>query len=151
MCLCLRHRPCVLLLGVVLSLSWLPVTKQLYSVEFSATSSPLTLSASTDALFQLSYDSSYTLVMWVKWGLPPTATSVVAQLTTGFQPRLSVTQGTDGRRTASSSGLQTISSPVLSTSVWTHIAVSVCSVTGQLSLYGTHWLGVTVSAASFLS
>lgn len=140
-----------------LALSWLTITKQRFSVEFSATSAPLVLTAYADELFQLSYDSSYGLVLWVKWGLPPSATSTVAQLSNGVQMLLSVTQRTDGRWTASttsSSGVETITSPVLSLIAWTHIGVSVCSVTGLLSLYVTEWQGLTAFSsvsASFLS
>lgn len=126
----------VLVLGAVL----FPVTNRLYSVEFSATSSPLVISAADDALYELSYDTSYALVLWVKWGLVPTAASIVAQISNGAQPILAVTQGTNGKWTAaaaSSSGLATAISSIYSTTVWTHIGVSVCSVTGQLTLYVT--------------
>ena len=116
-------------LCLAMCMALMQVTKLQYSVEFTATSTPLVLAASSDTLFQLSFDTSYALVIWVKWAIPPTAASVVAQIKNSASVRMSVTQGTDGRWTASAestSGLVNVNSPVLSTSVWTHIGVSVC-------------------------
>lgn len=138
----------------VLAVSWMQVTRQFYAVEFSTSSSLMAFSASDNAPFQLSYDTSYGVMLWVKWGLPPSASSVVAKLDNGPQLLLSITQGTDGRWTvsaASISGLETVISSVLSTSVWTHIGVSVCSVTGLLSLHVTQWQGVATSYSTSTS
>ena len=135
----------VLCMSICLAL--LQVTKLQYSVEFTAASTPLVLTASSDVLSQLSSDTSYALVIWVKWAIPPIATSVVPQTKNSASARMSVTQGTDGRWTASAdstSGLVNINSPVLSTSVWTHIGVSVCSGAG-LTLYITQWHSATTS------
>ena len=56
-------------LSLVLAL--MQVTKLQYSVEFTAASPPIVLAASSDTLFQLSSDTSYALVIWVKWAIPP--------------------------------------------------------------------------------
>lgn len=134
------------------------VTKLQYSVEFTAASTPLVLAASSDVLRPLSFDTSYGLMLWVKWGVPPSAGSVVVQIKNGAQLRMTVTQGTDGKwaaSAASTSGLVAINSPVLTTTAWTHIAVSVCSITGKLTLYVTQWHTATasysISASSFES
>lgn len=126
----------------LLALALLQVTNPLYSVEFSASSSSLAFSASSDVLYQLSYENSYSLVLWVKLEEVPTASTVVAQLTSPGQSLLQISQGTDGVWKASA-GQIILSSSVYSVSVWTHVAVSMCSALSLLSLYVTQWQGIT--------
>lgn len=133
-----------LLWWLALSTTLLSLTRKLYSVEFTASSSPLVLTSADDMLYQIAYDESYGLLLWVRWGVPPSASSRVVQITNGAQLLLSITQGSDGRWT-STSGLVTIFSPALSTSVWTHVSVSVCFATGVFALYVTQWQGSTAS------
>jgi len=124
------------------------ITKERFAVEFSSLSTPLTFSSTDDVLFQVSYQSSYSVMLWVRWGVTPSPSSVVAELSSQGQSLITVTKASDGKWTASAAGLNglvTVTSSVYAMTVWTHVMVSACSVTSELSLFVTQWQGATSS------